>query len=339
MTKITKNTYLNFFKNYDLDASNKLIECIFTFSNDRIIITDWDFNIIITNSDNFKMGKNIFEYFSFPKFQNKTIQKYFFVKLQIKEEEFLYEVNISKIKVKTSNFKGYIFILKDITQKIQKTSLIDSLVDFMRDDLKTPLISQILALKIVLKEDLKEETSNLLMEILNSSESTYRMLKNRLQEIQLDNNYLILAKKTISIKTLTAKIVAECFNFLNSRKNIITINHPICKNYRIDIDEKFFISAIVNILYHINERCCENSTIKLDVDLRRNKIIFKITSNCKNFDKSLFEKSELSTKKYERLGYNNGLYLSEKIIQSHKGSISIKKSYKNKSVVSIEIPN
>lgn len=314
---------------------NSLCENIVKIIEEKIIVVDENFNIVMTNTEIFKKGKNIIDDFKFKKLKIKHEQKNILQKIKSNNKEIYYQASVSKILYKKKNC--YLLVMKDVTEENKYKLMYENFLNFIKHDLKTPLIAQTLAIKLVIKREIKPENKILMQEILNSAESTYRILKNRLQEIHLDNNVLSILKKSINTTTLVQKINSNCYNFMNSKNNILDIKTDDVENVK--IDETFFPSAIVNILYQVNERCKENSTITLNIYEKQDKIIFKISGNFEPINKNLFDKSELSKKEYERIGYNNGLYLAKRIINAHGGNIALNKNSKKNKIIIIEIPN
>lgn len=315
-----------------------ICENILKLTEEKILIIDEEYNVIMSNSDQFEKGKNLVSDFKIKKSIIKNGRKNILQKIQINNKEFLYQIKSAKIKSDNIFRKeGYILVFKDITEENKYKILYENVLNFIRHDLKTPLIAQTLAVKFLLKKETNTENKNLLQEILNSAETTYRMVKNRLQEIQLDNSTLSVLKKEINIDTLIKKINSESYNFLKSKNNLLDIKADSVK--KVKIDETFFPNAIINILYQINERNKSNSTITLDIYEKKDKTIFKISGDFEPINKKLFDKSELSKKEYERIGYNNGLYLAKRIINAHCGNIAVKKNSKKNRLIVIEIPN
>ena len=319
------------------NTMNKIYECIMNLTEEKIVATDNDFNIILTNSEIFKKGKNLITDYKFKKLKIKHEQKNIIQKIKSNNKEYLFQVNISKVAATNKEVSGYVLVMKDASEDNKYKLLYENFLNFIKHDLKTPLIAQTLAIKYVLKKEHSKETKQMLEEILNSAETTYRMLKNRLQEIHLDNNVLTILKKNIDTKYLIQKIDSECFNFMNSKNNKLNILSNGVEIVK--IDETFFPCAIVNILYQVNERTKNNSVITTEIYQKKNKTFFKISGDFEPINKKLFDKSELSKKEYERIGYNNGLYLAKRIINAHGGNIAVKKNSKKNRLIVIEIPN
>lgn len=340
MLNIYEEIYL---KSYKQDTSverenmNNICENIMNLTEEKILVTDECFNIVMSNSDIFKRGKNLITDFKFKKLRIKHEQKNILQKIRINNKEIWFQISSEKLKKSAKEISGYVLVMKDVTEDNKYKLMYENFLNFIKHDLKTPLIAQTLAIKLVMKNEINPENKFMMQEILNSAETTYRMLKNRLQEIHLDNNVLTILKKNIDTKYLIQKIDSECFNFMNSKNNKLNILSNGAEIVK--IDETFFPSAIINILYQVNERSKENSTISLYIYEKKDKIIFKISGDFEPINKKLFDKSELSKKEYERIGYNNGLYLAKRIINAHGGNIAVKKNSKKNRLIVIEIPN
>lgn len=340
MLNIYEETYLKSYKkdtSVERDNMNNICENIMNLTEEKILVTDECFNIVMSNSDIFKRGKNLITDFKFKKLRIKHEQKNILQKIRINNKEIWFQISSEKLKKSAKEISGYVLVIKDVTEDNKYKLMYENFLNFIKHDLKTPLIAQTLAIKLVMKNEIKPENKFMMQEILNSAETTYRMLKNRLQEIHLDNNVLSVLKKNVNISSLVQKINSDCYNFINCKNNKLEIISD--DNETVKIDETFFPSAIINILYQVNERSKENSTISLYIYEKKDKIIFKISGDFEPINKKLFDKSELSKKEYERIGYNNGLYLAKRIINAHGGNIAVKKNSKKNRLIVIEIPN
>lgn len=340
MLNIYKENYLKSYKKDTLverENMNSICENIMNLAEEKILVTDEYFNIVMSNSDTFKTGKNLITDFKFKKLRIKHEQRNILQKIKINNREIWLQINSAKLKKTTKENTGYILVMKDVSDENKYKLMYENFLNFIKHDLKTPLIAQTLAIKLVMKKEINPENKFMMQEILNSAETTYRMLKNRLQEIHLDNNILSVLKKNVNLSVLLQKINSHSYNFMNSKNNKLEINSETVETVK--IDETFFPNAIINILYQVNERSKENSIISLNIYEKKEKIIFKISGDFEPINKNLFDKSELSKKEYERIGYNNGLYLAKRIINAHGGNIAVKKNSKKNRLIVIEIPN
>ena len=110
------------------------------------------------------------------------------------------------------------------------------------------------------------------------------------------------------------------------------------KNIKIYIDETLIREAFENILYNLCENSHEKSLIELSVSVSAYRVIFTFLCRNINFCKENFERQNLSSNGYQKLGYNSGLNMAKKIISAHLGSVKTGRQNNEYSVIKITLP-
>ncbi|MBQ2644885.1 HAMP domain-containing histidine kinase [bacterium] len=326
------NFYDNWTKEDDFRYYKALTEKFLNKTNEKIIITDYNFNVVMTNIKNINKGEKISSKFKLNKSILNINSKHIKRSLVMNNKKYLYSIRMERLNFSSIyNRNGYIFFLEDINDREEYKENLYRLIEFLKHDLKTQILSEIMALKLVLKA---EANRYLLPEILNSAECSFRILKNYIKEIEFETKDINISRKEISIKSFAEKIKEECNNFLNSKNNKIAL--ILDRSSKVYIDEKLLKEAIVNIIFQINEYSKENTNIllKMDISHKTLRMLFKIP-NIK-IQKDIFEKQISTEDEYRKLGKNSGLYLAERIILAHGGNIKIKNE-ENYSVLKINI--
>lgn len=313
---MAKNKLLPFISSTNVKKSclKSLIDCLFDSSSDKIAITDNKFKVLKSNFDYIYSGENILKKF---KLKNISLSEKFKRTIIIDGNKLIYEIRISKINAEDMKYERFVFVFKDITEEEKYKQRFAKLTNFLRHELSTPLISQTLALKLVLKS---ENNKELISEILHSNETSYRILKNCLEEVDFEEKELNLKKKEIPLKQFVENLLEESESFFSAKN--IKIETNIIREQKIFADEKLLKKAIENILFQINERCFEYSKIIFKAEISQSNLRFEILAPFK-IEEDMFNRTD--EKMYTKLAHDNGLFVAEKIISAHGGRIMCQK--------------
>lgn len=316
MNSKLKSFVLNPLDSFDKSNIKMLLDGIINFSDEKIVITDENFQISLSNFPYVSCGENALKKL---KIKEKECFGKIIRHLYLEEKEKVtYEIKVKKLTEETTKEEMYLFFLKEISQENEYKDKFLKLKNFLKHELATPLISQILALKLVLKS---KKNNYLIPEILYSTETSYRILKNNLEEIDFEENDLKLQKKKITLSQFIQTITESCKIFLSAKNTTMTTN--IVAENKIFADGEKLKKAIENILFQINERCKENSQIILKAEVLQSNLRFEILAPFEFEEKDIFNKKANTS--YTKLAHNNGLYLAKKIITMHEGRILIQK--------------
>ena len=310
---------IDYEQQYEKSYLVSVIETIFRFSKDIYIITDVNLKVKSTNSkyidhsadiakllriNTKNMGSNSGEIKKSIKFGQKTIKA---------------DITISKIFTDSKKHDGYLLIIRDKTKTDISNICLDRVMNFLKHELKTAILAQSIGVKLLKTTKNKGE---ILDELENSAENIFRMLKNTIYEIDINENPIIPNKQKINIKNLFEKIKNDGKNFLKSKNNSLLLQYK--NNFEFYADETLLTQVITTILFHSNNGCkTSNSQLFLTGEQHKTEVIIKI-SGCFDAPKRKFFKELNSSKNIlDRFGFDNGLYLSSKIIEAHKGKIKI----------------
>ena len=309
---------------------SEVLNNLVTYSNDEIIVCDSFMNIIMSNSNIVKNGGNILNKLRICQNHINMKNVSFNRTILTSEGKLLYKVTIVRLSKIKSVRDGYLFILKNISLENKYKQKFDSCISLLKHDLRTAILSHITALKLVLKSD---KNKNLLPEILNSCVFTNYLIKNFIDEA--DKFEYTISKKETGLKAFTKDLLKECQPFLALKRTRIELS--LAKDTKFVSDGKLLKKALANILFQINERGLENSTIRLNIKRSRNNLKFQIYSMAQILDKSEFSAKVKVFKKFDKIGNLSGLTLASKIIDSFSGKISVE-NVEDGSVLTILIP-
>lgn len=318
---------------YEKSYLVSVLETVFKFTKDIYILADVNFKVKYTNCKYISHNTDIPKLLRInPKNLNSRsgeIKK----TISFGEKTIKADVTIAKIFTNSKNPDGYILIIRDMTKDKLANVCLDRVMNFLQHELKTSVLAQSLGIKLLKTVKNNEE---ILDELENSTENIFRMLKNVIYEVDINENPIILNKQKINIKHLFEQIKQDSKNFLKSKSNTLLIKYK--NNFDFIADEQLLMQVITTVLFHSNEGCRGvNSTICLNGEKHKSKVIIKISGYFNAPKRSYFNELKEAKNTLDRFGFDNGLYLSAKIAEAHNGRITV--STKNFiSTVSIILP-
>lgn len=238
--------------------------------------------------------------------------------------------NISESEM--SNLKEEIYkIILELKEKSKnladdRETLSNYLADISHQ-LRTPLMAITVMTDAIIENEnnLDSDTRKFIYGISNQLNQINWLVNNLLKMAQLDTKSIVLNIEQTNLKELFDTI-KDNFNIFLEEKNIEIIEH-IDTNIIINIDKKWMIEAIENILKNCIEYSENNSTIKIKCNQNplyteisiedHGKGIFK-EDLPKIFDKFYKGKNSSSN------SFGIGLSLAKSIIEGHNGEIAVK---------------
>lgn len=313
---------------------SSVFEKIAKYSDDDIIITDNNLQILFSNSDIITASDDVMKKLQLRKKQLADNSANILRHIKTQFGKLHLEIFITPIYTNSYDQDGYLFIIKDLTYVDTYKNKYENLISFLKHELKTPILSQIMALNLVMKND---NYKDLLPEVLNSCEITHRMINNIIEESSLEKEKLIINKKDILLNVFVQNLENACKSFLAAKSNKL-ITENFLNNFKISIDPKTLHQTLVNIIFQINERCFENQSIKVSFMRKKRVLNIIIESKTKLLDKKLFSNiTAEKPKKFNKIGHNNGLIYAGEIINAHQGKIITEEDF-GRSFVKIYIP-
>ena len=330
-------------KSEKYNYSPDILESIFKYSKDEIILTDENFNITFHNSKliNSSQRANLFEVINF--ITNKNIKKqiidfsksdasHLYFRLIVKHNKSLENIPISlhicKIKGKKEN--GYCIIIQDILQEVCNRIQKATFVDIISHDLKIPMRANIQILELILKNkfgNLDNSLKQVLKELLNSCRFMNYMADNLLikykNELELKN----LKLQKYSVVKLIKEACNSLSKLLEAKKQSaeLTVKGDIPF---IQIDIKEMTRVINNLIINASEQSCENSKIYVSVENSNNKVLVAFTNYGYKQNTTvlneMFEEYLSCSNKFRKVGFGLELYNCKRIIEAHKGNITVK---------------
>ncbi len=329
------------------------------YSDDEIILTDENFNIVFHNSKfitstkknslfdvtNFIMNKNIKQkIFDFKKSENKHL----FFKLIIKNNKALEDIpvdfHICKIKDKKHKLIGYSVFIKDILQEVRNKIQKATFIDIISHDLKNPMRANTRILELILKNRfgvVEKSLKSVLEELLSSCRFMTYMADNLLIKYRNEFEMNELNKRKYSIIKLIKEECNNSMNILNRKNQTVEL---IVKGdiSNVNIDVKEMSKVINNLIINASEQSIENSKIVIEVEKKDNKINVSFTDygySQKNIVlDNMFEEYLSCSNKFRKVGFSLELFNCKKIIEAHNGNIYAKQSENKGTSITFSLP-
>ena len=215
-----------------------------------------------------------------------------------------------------------------IQEDVSSKEELETIISTLTHDIKTPIIAQIRALDLILNNTFGEfsnEQKEILKEILNSCNLTHKLLQDILVAHKIKNE-----KENFVIQEFDfIKLTEECCENISwdlSSKNLKLEFQPQDKNIKMFGIKTQIKRAINAILLNCANRCYENAVINVKIQKTPHDVEFCITSKGKEISQKEFEKlltvDQNTALKYNKIGENLGIYLSNCIIKAHNGKIT-----------------
>lgn len=205
----------------------------------------------------------------------------------------------------------------------------DCFIETVTHDLKTPVRSEIRAMELLLNGcfgELNQTQTEILSEILNSSNYMFFMLDSILSKYKLDQNKIKLMPVKFNLSELIAECVKELFILFTTKKQSINVCFE-SKTEEIFADYIAIKRIIINLLSNAIKFSNENSMIEIKVFDEDSDIKISVIDNGVGISSSemqnIFEYKKETVKKFRQVGSGLGLYISQKIIAMHGGKIAV----------------
>lgn len=328
----------------ELLKEKEQLDMIFKFSNNEIMITDLNFNILSQNNAILKKNdcssKNFLHILEMHEhFENAEELKDFSISRQklmtfrfIVGKTRYTKTNVSKIFT-NENHTGYLIFMENRTEEVRRESLRESFIEMLTHDLKTPVRAEKRALELLYDGSFGELNLNqkdIIKEILNSSRYMMRMTDNVLARYKLENESYTITKTSNSIKKTIQKCIGEINYLLEDANQTLKVNIDLENSAFGDVfdyDEKDISLVLTNLIANASEHSPSDSEISVSVTRSKNDILVSVKDNgcgiAKEDMKSLFTEKTSKEIRFKKVSSGMGLFIVKKIIEAHKGRITV----------------
>lgn len=336
----------------ELMRQNKLLESVINSLSDGILIINEHKNIL-------RATPQICEWFGVK--GHDIIGKNILDFLQIADDNFqLDRLNSKDIFIKhtpTNNFvissirlslddnkKRYVLIIKDVTNEREIETLKEDFVATLTHDLKVPIVAEANILEFLLEGKFGEITDKQKVALKNMKSSNKELIE--LVQIVLET-YKINEK---GIKLLKENIKLN--GFINDIVNDVTPIAAMSAGVKVKFSPQRDIKVTADpmqlerVIKNLINNAIAHSNTKKDIDIETGEIPGYVTISVIDYGqgippkeiKLIFNKYYSASKKFRKIGTGLGLYLSQQIIRSHGGEITVESEENVRTAFCIKIP-
>lgn len=318
----------------ELMRQNKLLESVINSLSDGILIVN-DKGAILRATPKISswfgvkgaelLGKNIFDYI-------KIDGDYSFDKLN--------NIDIFIIHTPTNNFvansrrltledkKRFVFIIKDVTNEREIEKLKEDFVATLTHDLKVPIVAESNIINFLLEGrfgEINEKQDVALKNMKASNQELVELVQILLETYKIKETGIKLLKENIKLNQFITQIVEEVQPI--AENSGMRINFQPERDIKVVADPLQLERVIKNLI----SNAISHSNTKENIDIKTGEIPGYITISVIDYGqgipekelKLIFNKYYSAAKKFRKIGTGLGLYLSQQIVKSHNGEITV----------------
>lgn len=334
----------------ELMRQNKLLESVINSLSDGILIINDKHNILRATSqieDWFGVkghdiiGKNIFDFVqisddsSIEKLKNKDV----FIKHTPTNNFIMNSIRLSLDDDK----KRYVLLIKDVTTEREIETLKEDFVATLTHDLKVPIVAESNIINFLLDGkfgEINEKQQYALLNMKTSNQELVELVQIILETYKIKETGIKLLKENIMLNKFITDIVNETQPIANNTG--ITIEFLKSKDIKVSADamqlERVIKNLISNAILHSNT--------KDKIELKTDEIQGFVTISVIDYGQGIpadeisliFNKYYSASKKFRKIGTGLGLYLSQQIIKSHGGEITVTSEENVRTEFCVKIP-
>lgn len=335
----------------ELMRQNKLLESVINSLSDGILIVNEHLQILratpqISTWFGVKghdiIGKNILDFLQFTENVNleRLNNKDVFIK-HTPTNNFI----ISSIRLSLDdNKKRYVLIIKDVTNEREIETLKEDFVATLTHDLKVPIVAEANILDFLLSGkfgEINEKQEVALKNMKSSNKELIELVQIVLETYKIKEKGIKLLKENIKLNGFINSIVEDVTPL--AAMSGIKVNFNPLRDIKVTADPMQLQRVIKNL---INNAIAHSNT-KKDIDIVTGEVPGFITISVIDYGqgipqkeiKLIFNKYYSAAKKFRKIGTGLGLYLSQQIIRSHGGEITVDSEENVRTEFCIKIPS
>ncbi len=335
----------------ELMRQNKLLESVINSLSDGILIVNDQLHILratpqISSWFGVKghdvIGKNILDFLQMPPHFNleRLHNKDVFIK-HTPTNNF----TISSIRLSLDdNKKRYVLIIKDVTNEREIETLKEDFVATLTHDLKVPIVAEANILDFLLAGkfgEINDKQEVALKNMKSSNKELIELVQIVLETYKIKEKGIKLLKENIKLNGFINGIIEDITPF--AAIHGLKVNFYPPRDIKVTADPIQLQRVIKNL---INNALAHSNT-KKDIDIKTGEIPGFITISVIDYGqgippkdiKLIFNKYYSAAKKFRKIGTGLGLYLSQQIIRSHGGEITVESEENVRTEFCIKIPS
>lgn len=316
----------------ELTKKNSFLATILDSLSDGMIVCDENFVIMDSN-------KKIKEWFNTEKILNTKLENHIKVSEDkefniLKDDEvFIKGTNDLFFKATTTPLnlqdkKRYLVVISNYTNQKEIESLKEDFVATLTHDLKVPIIAEANMLEFFLNGkfgQLNDTQEDAIKTMSNSNQELLELVQTVLDTYKIKEGEIELHLEETLISKLLNEVKEEMESIAQKNENIIVVN--LKPDFRVNIDYLQFKRILKNLVNNAIIYGKKGSNIEINTKQKEGKNYICVKDYGKGIPKSdidkVFNKYYSAHKKFRKIGTGLGLYLSQKLVQAHNGTLTV----------------
>lgn len=334
----------------ELTRQNRFLEAVINSLSDGILIVDEDYKIlrITPQIANWFGGegqniidKNIFDYIQSS--NNTKCEKFY------KEEIFLRNNSPGSFEATTMRLnlddkkKRFVIIVKDLTDQKELETLREDFVATLTHDLKVPIVAEANILEFLLSGKFGEINEKQFEAIANMKDCNQELLdlvQILLETYKIKETGIELIRQEVELVPFINLIIEEMKSI--AEKSGFTINFEQQHYLKVWADYMQLKRVVKNLIQNAISHSEANKNIDIKLGQDDNYTTIAVIDYGKGIAQEdiekVFNKYYSTANKFRKIGTGLGLYLSQQIIKSHGGEITVKSEENHCTEFCIKLP-
>lgn len=316
----------------ELTKKNSLLATILDSLSDGMIVCDENFVIVDTN-------KKIKEWFGSEKVLHSKLEHHIKIPedkefIDLKDDEvflkgakdLFFKATTTPLKLQDKN--RYMIVISNYTNQKEIESLKEDFVATLTHDLKVPIIAEANMLEFFLNEKfgkLSENQKEALKTMSNSNQELLELVQTVLDTYKIKEGEIELNLEDVQVSKLLEEIKEEMTPIAQKNENSIVLN--LKPDFVLNIDYLQFKRVLKNLVNNAIVYGKKGTNIEINTKQKNEKNYISVKDYGKGIPKSdidkVFNKYYSAHKKFRKIGTGLGLYLSQKLVQAHNGTLTV----------------
>lgn len=317
----------------ELTKKNNFLATILNALSDGMLVCDSKFVIVDTNK-NFRDWINnekpertkLEDYVKIP--DDKTFAELKDDEVFIKgKKDVFYKATTTVLDSKEHKAK-YMIVISNCTDQREIESLKEDFVATLTHDLKVPVIAEANMLEFLLKGkfgQLSDEQIEALKTMSASNKELLELVQTVLDTYKVKEGEIELHLEQISVQKLLSEIAGEMESIAQKNNNKIVVNAKT--DFEINVDYLQFKRVIKNLVSNAIIYGKPETNIELTAKQKGDDKYIYVKDYGRGIAKEdidkVFNKYYSAHKKFRKIGTGLGLYLSQKLVTAHGGTLDV----------------
>lgn len=251
---------------------------------------------------------------------------------------------LSAIQLSVDEKKRYVLLITDITNEKQLESLKEDFIATLTHDLKVPIVAESNILNFFLEGkfgEINDKQKFALEGMKKSNRELVDLVQIILETYKIKETGVKLYKENIMLNEFITDITEEMQPIAAESGITISFKKPK-NNINIMADRLQLRRVIKNLISNAIIHSNSNQGIDIETKEIPGYVTISVIDYGQGISKEeiplIFNKYYSSTKKFRKIGTGLGLYLSQEIINSHKGEINVSSTENVRTEFCIKLP-